>query len=454
MGQWGAFGYAAAQHWTYERILAHYYSDPAAPVTLRTLSHAVDESHMVKAVIEENDNSAVKVTSSSTFRFVKVSGATIVTVPAGQAARAVEAGTPGAFTGTWDVETATSCDASSWKIVATAIVDPVAVPASLSATAPKSQLLTLCRADGLDVTYRGTLEAFDYFGSATGNEHLERTINIVPLEEYVADTIPGESPSGWGTYGGRSGAPQGQPWGFQELEAQAVAVRSYELYVAGHGGWFGYASICDDVCQNYSRGVQYENPLTNLAASDTAGKWLVQSARAAPTEYDSSSGGYTETLSYPGGPVIFDGGPDIGDAVCIGGTQTLGCNPWHNWNDSIKVTTLEQVFPSDGTLESVKVTSTKPSKRVIGIEIAGAKSTTVVSGATFAADFGLSSTLFSVTDGPGATERAGPTVEGGSGASRAPRRRRSGPGFEPPVKLLPRSIGALGSAATVSGGHD
>lgn len=410
MGQWGAFGYAALLHWTYGRILGHVYSNPSAPVSLETLSHAQDNSRLVNVVIEENDDTAMTVTSGSAFTFVTPSGTTLATIRAGHAARAVETAKNGALTGTWELEKAATCGASKWKVIAAGLTDPVAVPASVSATAPRRQLLTLCRRDGLDVTYRGKLEAFDYFGANTNGEHLERTINIVPLEQYVADVTPGESPSGWGTYGGATGSPQSEPWGFQALEAQAVAVRSYVLYVIGHGGWYGYASICDDICQYYARGIGFESPLSNLAATDTTGVYLQQSGRSAVTEYESSSGGYTETLSYgySGGPTIFKAVPDAGDQVCIGGQETLGCNPWHTWTVSIPVATVEHAFTSVGTLESVKVTATDSSRRVEKIEIIGRDGTTSVSGGTFTSDFaGFFSTLFAVTDGPGATQRAG-----------------------------------------------
>ena len=62
-----------------------------------------------------------------------------------------------------------------------------------------------------------------------------RSVNTLPLEQYVADTVPGESPSSWASLGGAG--PQGMDWGFQELEAQAVAVRSYVLAnLGGYGG--------------------------------------------------------------------------------------------------------------------------------------------------------------------------------------------------------------------------
>ena len=84
-------------------------------------------------------------------------------------------------------------------------------------------------------TVHGTLTAlYNSLGQA-------RTVNTLPLEQYVADTVPGESPSSWASLGGAG--PQGMDWGFQELEAQAVAVRSYVL--ANLGGYGGYADTCD-----------------------------------------------------------------------------------------------------------------------------------------------------------------------------------------------------------------
>ena len=114
-------------------------------------------------------------------------------------------------------------------------------------------------------------------------------MNTLPLEEYVADTVPGESPSTWGSLGGAG--PQGEDWGFQELESQAVAVRSYVL--ANLGGYGGYADACDLSCQTY-RGTKYETPTTVAAASDTAGEVMfMPNGSIATTEYSASTGGYT-----------------------------------------------------------------------------------------------------------------------------------------------------------------
>lgn len=436
LGQWGAFGLAAEDHWTYTAILAHAYSDKAHPVTDAILSPKSD-AQVLSVVIEENDNSAVTVTSPSPFTYLNGSGKRIWTVSGGTAARAVEIASKGALSGLWEIETAPSCTAKTWKRVVASVADPVAVPASSNAAAPLKDLLTLCRADGQDITYRGRLEAYDYYGANTGNVHLERTLNLVPLEQYVADVTPGESPAGWGTYGVAKNEPQDEPWGFQELEAQAVASRSYVLSAIASGGWYGYADICDDVCEYYSEGVRFETPLSTLAARDTQGRYLVQDKQPAPTEYSSSDGGYSETLSYWNGQSIFDAVPDKGDAVCLGGTNSLGCNPWHTWKVSISVAQIERDFPAIGTLTSVKVVATDSSGRVSELELSGSKTdaktgkpestSEEVSGATFQEDFGLLSTLFVVTDGPGATQApdlAAPT---------APRLGVGAPGLRPAV---------------------
>jgi SpoIID/LytB domain protein len=427
MGQWGAFGYAAFYHWTYQQILAHYYSDSAHPVTAATLSGAAD-NQTITAVDQENDGQAVVVTSPSAFTVENIFGVHQLSVAAGQAMRAVD----GPKTGLWSLQTGAACGkTTSWKTVALNVRDPIAVPASQLASASSRQLLTLCRGDGTRVTFRGEIEALDYTSS-----HYSRTLDRVPLEQYVADVTPSESPAGWASYGGTTKAPQGEPWGFQELEAQAVAARTYVLYSISVGGWYGYADICDDVCQSYSHGIQYESAASTTAAADTKGLYLVQNGSPAPTEYGSSSGGYTETLSYSNGTSIFTGVPDAGDGVCIGGPGSLGCNPEHTWTASVPVGTIQGDYPSIGTLESVKVTAKDASGRVTTMQLVGQKATATLSGQQFIDQFaGFLSTLFVVTNGPGATAPAGarPHVRWLKATLHSGRIRQGWPGAQAPV---------------------
>ena len=109
--------------------------------------------------------------------------------------------------GTWDVDTGPGCG-GPWTPV-------LANQTHAHGLAGRRRTPELCVAGGSPIVH-GTLTAL-YNSAGAG-----RTVNTLPLEQYVADTVPGESPSSW-AQPGRGGSP-GQDWGFQELEAQAVAV--------------------------------------------------------------------------------------------------------------------------------------------------------------------------------------------------------------------------------------
>ena len=200
-------------------------------------------------------------------------------------------------------------------------LDPVATDQTNPTASPAGGgLLTLCIAQpGYSPIVHGTLTAmYNSLGQA-------RSVNTLALEQYVADTVPGESPSSWATLGGAG--PQGMNWGFQELEAQSVAVRSYVL--ADLGGYGGYADTCDLTCQTY-RGTEFETPTTIAAANDTAGEVMVMpNGQIATTEYSASTGGYTSSANEQS---PFTAVPDDGDAVCL---VNVACNPNHTWSTTV-----------------------------------------------------------------------------------------------------------------------
>jgi SpoIID/LytB domain protein len=374
MGQWGAFGYAYEYHETYQWMLAHYYGG-TVPATL-----ASDPT--ISVAITENDGAPVLVTSGAKF--------TVAGHPF--AAGAAVQMTLTSPAGTWTIASRSSCTGSAaWKTVATA-TNPVAVPSVTSPSASPAQVLVLCRSDGVDEGLRGDVRAFAYQGEA-------HTLNLVPLEEYVAGVVPSEMPADWGGLG--AAGPGGRPWGFQALEAQAVAVRSYAVaYYTADGGWGGYADICDyPDCQSY-QGIENENPISNAAVAATAGQILdLQGTHtAATTEYSASTGGYTT-----GGP--FPAVPDLGDAICVPGNG-LTCNPNHDWQTAVPVGTVEAAYPSVGALTSVAVTERNGlgdlGGRVLEVRVSGASGSVTVSGADFAGALGLLSDWFAVTNGPGA----------------------------------------------------
>jgi len=288
-------------------------------------------------------------------------------------------------TGIWTVFTGPGC-AGPWTQVATNQINPTASPAG-------GGRLTLCIAQpAYSPIVRGTLTGTD------NSNNQARTVNTLPLEQYVADTVPGESPSGWASLGGAG--PQGMNWGFQELEAQAVAVRSYVL--ANLGGYGGYADTCDTTCQTY-RGTEYETAASIAAANDTAGQVMIMpNGNVATTEYSASTGGYTSSANEES---PFTAVPDDGDAVTADGG-----NPNHTWSTMVPYAAISAAWSSQiGTFTGFGGAAFDPGRpfnessfgRVAGITLNGTSGSITIPGTEFYVDLGLKSDLFTVTSTDG-----------------------------------------------------
>jgi len=383
MGQWGAFGYAVLDHKSYRWILAHYYGG----TTLTSSESLVSADPMISVDINENDGHPVVVTSASPFSFGGHS------FSGGQAVRAVLSA------GLWSLSEAASCSSRKWAPVASQLTNPLAVPSSQESSATSNQVLTVCEHGGADLAVRGTVQAYDAPNGAV-------TLNVLPLEEYVRGVVSAEVSWSWGIFGGTGGAPQSEPWGFQALEAQAVATRSYVAAELAAGGWQPYATTCDAYCQSYP-GMADETPVMDTAVADTVGEILEQPAQAGEpgvpvtpgassglagpaqavrsggtaqpgqpgqddgvpvfAEYSASTGGRTV-----GGP--FPGVVDRGDSVCIKSSYYT-CNPCHRWRASVPVRSVEKAFKSVGKLADVHVTQRNGigalGGRVESVEIVG-----------------------------------------------------------------------------------
>ncbi|HWE71468.1 MAG TPA: SpoIID/LytB domain-containing protein [Acidimicrobiales bacterium] len=370
MGQWGALGYALAQT-PYQSIVAHYYGG----TTLSALSGPA-EATQVGVEISENNNNTVIVTSGSPFT------AAGLPVGAGQAALMTNNGSGGS----WNVTVGGGC-AGPWNGgVAANVTNPTAVPShnpDLGDPATGSEALQLCQGGtGGNLTLRGNIEGTDYQGQP-------RTVNVVPLEQYVAGVVPNESPAYWGGLGGAG--PQGQPWGFQELEAQAVAARSYVM--AGLGSYFGYTDTCDLTCQTY-QGTKNESALSDLAATATAGQVMeFPSGTVAATQYSASTGGYTNPGNSQGFPAV----PDTGDSICVPGA----CNPNHTWTASVPVSQIQADWPQLGTLQAFHVTARNGfgdfGGRVTSLTLVGSNQNVTMTGDQFAGTVGLMSNWFTTS---------------------------------------------------------
>ncbi len=360
MGQWGALGYALAGE-SYSWLLDHYYGGTSAGSV---------GNPEIRVVMSGNDGNDVIVTSQSGF---SISG---IQFGPGDAALMHLTSTPNE----WGIEESTSCaggPSHSWAPVGSA-TDPVVVPSNPSPSATASEVLQLCQVGG-NLWLRGDIQAWDYAGS-------QRTVNIVPLESYLRGVVPAEMPAYWGNLGGPG--PGSEPWGFQALEAQAVAARSYMMADIGR---FGYADICSsDACQAYL-GVGVETSVTDAAVAATAGQVRVfANGAVAATEYSSSTGGYTAGGAFPA--VV-----DAGDSVCVPGA----CNPHHTWRAVVQVSTIEGAYPQLGALDAVVVTNRNGlgdlGGRVEDLVLEGSAGNVVLTGDQFAYAFGLQSNWFAIT---------------------------------------------------------
>jgi len=372
MGQWGAFGYALAGT-PWKSIVSHYYSGSTP-----TYTTPAQEGTFVRVALTENDGNDVIVVSANGFS-VQGTGMATTHVAAGGAVLMHQQGA-----GTWDVFVGPGCAGGWGTPVATGVTDPEAVPDNnslIGAANAATDALQLCQVGG-NLFVRGFLRA------TYNSVPQARTVNVLPLEDYVVGVVPNESPAYWGQIG--TAGPDGYPWGFQSLEAQAVAARSYVM--AALGSYGGYADTCDLSCQTY-RGLLNESKTTDDATLDTLGYVMEIGTRIMTTEYSSSTGGYSA-------PGTFPAVPDAGDSVCPPGVNGA-CNTNHTWKASIPVSSIEATFPQLGTLSSISVTARNGfgdlGGRVLSMTLVGSAQNVVVTGDQFAADFNLLSNWFTPT---------------------------------------------------------
>jgi len=371
MGQWGSLGYAIGAdngdgNYTYQQILAHYYSNTT--LTTTNDASAMHDGNVIVAMTEANDQFTIAAAAD---------GGANVTYPGGLSAAVMFQPTSSA--NVFNVYSGASC-AGPWSAA------PVGTATEPTASTSDGGPIDLC------TLYDGQADTIEMHGTLTAllnSDGAERTVNTVPIEEYVADVAPAESPSSWSLLGGAG--PQGLAWGFQQSEAQTVAARSYvESDPLGYGG---YADTCDQTCQSYP-GMADESLSSAAAAADTAGQVLAYNSGAsagsvATTEYSASSGGYSTGDQFPAVP-------DDGDAVCLTGA----CNPNHEWTVSLPVSSVEAAFPQIGTLGSIVVTSRNGlgdyGGRVEQMTLAGSAGSVSLTGDAFAAALGLKSDWFTV----------------------------------------------------------
>jgi len=135
-------------------------------------------------------------------------------------------------------------------------------------SAPNAGLMQL---DGH--TYRGAIEFARLGGSGV------TAVNIVSMEEYLFSVVPSEMPATW------------HP---EALKAQAVAARTYALNMITRGNSHVGFDLCDRVCCQVYRGVEWEHENSTQAVLATSGLVALFNGQPIEAVYFASSGGRTE----------------------------------------------------------------------------------------------------------------------------------------------------------------
>jgi SpoIID/LytB domain protein len=422
LSQWGAYGYAADHGWNALQILDHYYGG--------TVSATTDATSMTVRLQTLDDQQTAVVHDRGWLVADGVAGGPWRSVLARETA-------PSSYT-VWARSDASVCPAaadaslSGWTVVASGLPSVTIRPQiDTSASADFADLSAVCEPSGRVRTYRGAIRAVN------GTDGENRTVNEVPLEQYLRPVVASEMSASWA------------PAGSAALQAQAVAARSYGLAE----NRYSYAKTCDQVCQYYpgvawrqnvaSAYVKYEQAAVDVNVQATASTVRRVGSASGPiayTMFSASSGGWTAASTLP-----FPAVEDLGDA-------TSG-NPNHTWQASVTAAAIAARWPSIGSFTGITITGRTGQGdwggRVTTMTVNGASGSVSITGDLFRSAMGLKSNWFAVrgtapvapapppgTPGPGAapTGCAGREAPPGTGvASDAPAAR-----FLPivPVRLI------------------
>ena len=223
-------------------------------------------------------------------------------------------------------------------------------------------------------TYRGRLRLASPSPGATTRD----TVNVVRMNHYLRGVVPSEMPASW------------HP---QALRAQAVAARTYAVWLRAQNR-SRYYQLCDTTtCQVYG-GVASEQPATNAAVAGTGRAILRYQGAPALTQFSSSSGGWTAS----GGTPYLRARPDPFDG--------WRGNPYHRWRQRIAASAITSAYPALGRLKAVRIVARTGDGRLGGrveqLVLVGRRSTAKLSGDDFRWQFGLRSTWFTIAARRGA----------------------------------------------------
>lgn len=347
MSQYGAYG-AAVARLSYREILAFYYPG----TTLASLK----ADNTIKVWVSADTDSMLNVVPEKGLR-VRDSAGAKAALPTGSKYRQwriVRSGSKRVLqyystAGVWVRKTVALDSGRVWSF-----------------DNPTRAIVKLRLPGGGNRDYRGSV-ALRFYGSGA------RTVNTVPMEDYLRGVIPSEMPTEWAK---------------AAVQAQSVAARSYAARFQANPQLSIY-DLCDTIsCQVY-QGQDYETSGGNAAVAATADRILKAGSAIALTMFSSSNGGHTAS----GGTSYLAAKPDPYDG-------RMKNQKWSTWFSS---TAVEQRYPAVGSLRSVRVSARDGAGawggRAETVVITGSRGTVSVSGAAFRAAFGLRERLFAVYGG-------------------------------------------------------
>ena len=278
MSQYGTLGYA--EHgYSYERILAHYFSN----TSLGTAPAGATERVLLA------ENSGVDFSASASVTVSDEGSSASQTLPAG-AYRVGHDSTAGRLR---------VLDRGNGRVVMHNLVGPLKV-------VPSSQPLQLDDSAGVGFIHDHWKGWFRVIASGSSLE----CVDVVPMETYVAGVVPNEMPSSWPA---------------SALRTQAVAARSYAFATQRPGSDFD--AYADTRSQVYGP-IERMATSANQAVSDTANQVVLYAGSVATTFFSSSSGGRTSSEqaswgSSTGEPYLIP----VNDPY----DNASGANPYHTW---------------------------------------------------------------------------------------------------------------------------
>jgi stage II sporulation protein D len=198
-------------------------------------------------------------------------------------------------------------------------------------------------------------------------------VNALELDQYVRGVVPSESPA---------------RWPLAELEAQAVAARSYALFELKPSAHY---DLVPDTRNQVYGGEAAERPRSNRAVEKTEGEILTYDGEVARTYYSSSSGGRTESSqdAWPGSAPIpyLRSVPDRWDTY----------SPNHDWGPyTYSTDQLAARLGLPGGIESARIERNSSLRATSAWLRLSSGRAVNLSGAGIAEDLGLRSTWFSI----------------------------------------------------------